>query len=653
MNRFLCLFFLLLVSYSASTQITDEEVILQLGDRSFLKEEFSYLYNKNNKQVREDSERMDPEEYMELFINFKLKVLEAERLGYDTLPGFIREMANYREELAKPYLTAIEYSNQMVESAYKRMLTEVRASHILLQLAPNASPADTIKAWNKLVEIRNEVLNGADFNELAVANSQDPSAKQNRGDLGYFSAFQMVYPFEDAAYRLDLGAISMPVRTNFGYHLIFVSNKRPAKGEVKVAHIMKRLRPNASEEHIKRAKQELDSLAIAIQDGADFAELAQTYSDDQRSAAKGGELPWFGYSGMMPAEFAEAAFALTKDGAISPVIKTPYGMHLIKRISHRPIPSLKDMRDFIVDKIRKNPEISRHSQEEFIKELKKTYQLKSNDSIVAQTLKEAMNAFANGQLKLTPPQHPNQVLFHFADQSQRKSDFWKWLRVSTKSQSKNPTIQDIENHYNSFVAQSLTNYEKAHLEEKHPDFKYLLQEYHDGILLFNISEDKIWQAAVNDTIGLQSFYQKNKKNYNWGERFQGWSIRCQNQEVRDFIDAVFDEDPDIRYHELHDVLKAHFEEGEAALSHGYFEKGQDPLIDYLVWNKPKPDDHQDGLDYVRGNKIAPQPKSLNEAKGLHVADYQNHLEKEWLKSLRKAYRVKVKKKVLREVESLK
>ncbi len=642
MHRFILLFFATLIIATGYSQ-AGSEIILQIDEQAITREEFVRLYQKSNSYLLNDSNKKSPAEYMDLFIDFKLKVLEAERLGYDTVPGFVSELKSYRKELAKPYLTAVQYTDQMVKTAYERIKTEVDASHILILLDQSAVPNDTLQAWNKVMDIRNQLIQGADFGELAVRHSEDPSAKQNKGGLGYFSAFQMVYPFEDAAYKTAVGEITQPVRTSFGYHLIRVNDRRPAKGQIKVSHLMKRLDEHTSEEAVKKQKRQLDSLHTELKNGADFATLARQHSDDQRTANNGGELSWFSSSGMMP-EFADPAFQLKNDGDLSPVIRTPYGMHIIKRIEYRPVSDFDELQDFLNEKIRNNPEISQHSSEIFIQNLKKEYNFEQDNYALDELSTALKPVLEPSDIKSFHPANLDQVLFQFADQKVSTKDFVDYLKEKGSDKT------SIANAFENFVGETLTKYEDSKLEAKYPEFRFLMQEYHDGILLFNLSEDKIWNTATKDSAGLKDFYEKNKSKYHWEERFHGWSITCDNQEVKDFIEAVFEEDPEIREDELSDQLNNHFEKNNTEFRFGYFEKGADNLVDHLVWNAPRPEDFIDGLHFVRGNKVSPQAKTLEEARGLYISDYQNQLEKRWIKELQKRYRVKVNRKVLKQIE---
>ena len=639
MLRSLLLVFTFVFSASAFCQ---NKVILTIDGNPVSVEEFERLYKKNNQNLLEESEQKNPVEYMELFVNYKLKVHEAEQLGLDTIDSFVRELKSYRDELAKPYLTDVQFSDIMVQEAYARMKNEVKASHILLRLNENASPADTLTTYNKILSIRNRILAGENFENVAFEVSEDPSVKMNKGILGYFSAFQMVFPFEQAAYKTEIGDISMPVRSRFGYHLIHVLDKRPALGQIKVAHIMKRLPSNSSEEAVNKAKQKLDSVAALIQSGSQFAEMAKEFSDDRQTAQKGGDMSWI-TSSFQVAEFIEAAFALENNGDVSPVIRTPYGWHLIQRLDRKPIPAFEEVEQMLVERIKKNPEISEHSKQMFVNKLKAEYNFKVDRESQENYYSEVKGKLKddNGQGDLTSS--PQQVLCTFADKKLTFSDFSNFIKNYNGSKNK------LSSLFEKFIEKQLTNYEDANLENKYPDFKYLMKEYHDGILLFNISEKKVWNAASEDSLGLASFYNNHKDKYLWDERFKGWVIKCPNQEVKDLIDQIFAEDDKMTIEELNDQIKQHIDI-DVEIEKGTFEKGDNPLVDYYVFEGSEPEVYINELHFVRGNKIAPQAKSLEDAKGLYISDYQNYLEKEWIKKMRKKYKVKVNKKILKTIE---
>ena len=641
---------LLILIYLNTWAQHPKEVILTIDKNPVYKEEFIRLYQKNNQGLMSEAEKKSPKEYLELFINYKLKVRQAEELGMDTLPGFLSEFNKYREELAKPYLSNADFTEEQIQTAYERATHEVSASHILIRVDKQASPEDTLAAYKMIMDIRTQALAGTDFNELASQQSQDPSAIQNKGMLGYFSAFQMVYPFEDAAFRTPVGEISMPVRTQFGYHLIKVHDLRENSGQMKVAHIMKQVPREAGEEAINRGKAILDSLANLIRNGADFAEMAQKHSDDRQSAINNGELPWFTQSTMQP-DFATAAFALKADGDLSPVIRTPFGWHLMKRLGHKPVPPLDEMRESLISQIRRNNYLHKQNQEALTKRLKADWNYQPAPEQFNEFARQADQTIANGHIQPEKIETPEEPLFSYQGEIVRFKDFARFLRSAPFGQSTTFKSQ-LHQLYEQYVAKTLLDAENNQLEEKHPEFGHLVQEYHDGILLFNLSEKKIWSVAANDSAGLEAFYLKNKGKHLWDERFQGWIIRCETQNERDFVDQILAADSQLTPEELQDRFKHEFNR-ELNLKKGTFEKGDDPLADYLVWNSPQPADFNGNLHFIHGNKIAPQTKTLQEARGLYMADYQDYLEEKWIKELRKEYRVRVNKGLLKTIECVK
>lgn len=621
-----------------------KDSVLTIGDIQVSKDEFIANYQKNNTNILDEKDRKTPSEYLELYVNFKLKVLEAKKLGYDTIKSFITELEGYRKDLAKPYLTDVSYNEEMVKTAYHRTKNERKASHILILVNPETPPADTLIAWNKITDIHKQILEGADFSEMAAKYSEDPSAVQNKGLLGYFRAFQMVFPFEDMTYKTPVGQVSGIIRTRFGYHLIKVHDERIVPGEIKVAHIMKMFPQQASEETIASLKLSADSIWNKATSGSDFAELAKKYSDDKQTAVEGGVMNWFTPADMQQfPTFADAAFGLKNDGEISPVIRTAYGWHILKRLEFRTTPPYEKMRADLESKIKQNPAISKYSDEAFDRKLRAEYELKINEANFTQLANSVSDSIKRNELK-------DKVLVSFANQSLSVGKFTEFLQNQNFTPAADKSDSDLTPLLNQFIHQKLLEYENTQLEKKHPDFARIFQEYHDGILLFNISKDKIWDVASSDTLKLQKYYDQTEKKYFWKDRFKGWVIESANLEIRSRIEKMLDE-KEYSKQELEDVFNTKTENNVQFRSVAS-EKGDDPIVDYFIWSGPKPAGLNETTTFVHGKIVPNEQKVLNDAWGLYSSDLQEQIEKEWINSLRQKYPIKINKKVLNKIPSV-
>jgi len=635
----ICLISLASLTVSAQKK---NEIVVKIGEQKVSKEEFVANYQKNNTNILDEKDRKTPTEYLDLYVNFKLKVLEAQTLGYDTVKSFIEELNGYRQELAKPYLTDVSYNEDMVKTAYHRTKFERKASHLLILVNPETPPSDTLVAWNKISDLRKQIIAGADFNEIAAKHSEDPSAAQNKGLLGYFSAFQMVFPFEDMTYKTPVGQVSEIVRSRFGYHLIKVHDERPTSGEMKVAHIMKMLPQQASNETIAELKLLADSIWAKATSGADFSELAKAFSDDKQSAAEGGVLNWFTTTNMVP-EFAEAAFALKNDGDISPVIRTSFGWHIIKRLELRTTPAYEKLRPELETKIKQNPEISKYSDEAFDRKLRAEYQLKVDESNFGKLGTSISDTIRIKQMR-------NDLLVSFANQTISCGQFTDFLQKQNYSPDTNNPGIELTALLNKFIHQQLLAYENTQLERKHPDFARVYNEYHDGILLFNISKDKIWDVASTDSVRLQKFYDQTDKKYFWNDRFKGWVIESKNMEIRARLEKMLDE-KEVGKQELEDVFNTKTE-NNIQFRDVAVEKGEDPIVDYYIWSGPKPAGFDETTTFVHGKIVQHEQKKLKDAWGLYSSDLQEQIEKEWIESLRKKYPVEINKKVLKKIPAI-
>lgn len=516
-----------------------EPAIATLGSEPISTSEFRYVYEKNNAGNEDAYTRESVTDYLKLYTNFKLKVKEAESRGLDTTMAFKRELEGYKEQLAQPYLTEKSVTEQLVKQAYERLQQEVNASHILITLQPDAAPEDTLAAYNKVLELRKRVQNGEDFGKLAQELSQDPSAAENKGKLGYFTAMQMVYPFEDAAYNTPAGEMSQPVRTRFGYHLIKVHDKRQARGEVKVAHIMVRATPGMPKADSLAAKQRIDAIYKRLQRNEAWDKLAAEFSEDANSANSGGELPWFGTGRMIP-NFEDAAFALQKEGDIAKPVLTPYGWHIIKLMDKRGLPPFEDMEQNLRNKIAKDSR-SELNKTAFLKRIKAENNFTENASAKTVALSKADQELMQGKWSYDANDKAlNQTLFTIQGKPYTVQDFYAFAKEQQRPRTTGTPEYAMSQLYDAFADKSLIEFEKANLPNKYQDYRMLVQEYHDGILLFQLMDERVWSKAVEDSVGLKAFYEQNKEKYKWGPRVQATVISAANKELLNKAKAQLD-----------------------------------------------------------------------------------------------------------------
>jgi peptidyl-prolyl cis-trans isomerase SurA len=527
----------------------NDPVVLTIDGQGIHKSEFLYIYLKNNNDS--DKERYKKENldaYIDLFINYKLKVLEAEKLGYDTIPKLMNELAQYRTQLALPYMVDKDQNEKLIKEAYDRTVMEVRASHILIRITPEALPEDTLKAYNKIIAIRDRIVAGEDFATLASGKggSEDPSAVSNKGDLGYFSALQMVYPFEEAAFNTAVGEISMPIRTRFGYHIIKTIDRRKARGKMQGAHIMVLSNDKMSEKEQLEAEKKINEIYELLQNGDKFEDVAAKYSDDQSSKGKGGLLPVFGAGSkqrMVP-EFEEAAFGITEDGAYSKPVKTAYGWHIIKKVETYPVPSYEEMYRELKLKVEKDIR-AQSTKNSFVNNLKKEYSF--NNSKAKVTLPLFYNNMGDEVFKgrwkgLEDKSHHSDVMFEFKDQFFTVQDFEAYLINVNVSGKRTSAQAFVETQFKSYQNAAILNYEDGQLERKYPAFKSLIQEYRDGILVFEIMQNEIWNKASEDTIGIKKYYEAYKEDFTYPVRYKGELYKCKDKATAQEVYALVESD---------------------------------------------------------------------------------------------------------------
>jgi len=672
LNVIVLFFTLFFISNLFAQSQGDERVLMTIGGDDVTVAEFMNVYNKNN--VNNDMvDKKSIQEYLDLYINFKLKVKEAKDLGMDTAATFVKELDGYRKQLAEPYFIDEKVNENLLRTAYDRMKTDVRASHILVKCDENAPPVDTMAAYEKIMKIRERILNGEDFSVIAATESDDPTAadrpgqegrpgrKGNHGDLGYFSVFDMIYSFEETAYNTPVGEISMPVRTNYGYHLIKVTDRSEALGRAQVAHIYLSFPSFPTKEDSLNNEKKANDIYQELVNGANWDEMVKKYSADKGTIDRGGVLPWFGSNRMVP-EFIQTVKTLRDSGDISQPILTMFGWHIIQ-LKDRKVPgTYEEEKENLKRRLIKDSR-AKKSREAVIARIKKEYGYQEYPGNFQEVLLTIDSSFLKNQWKVSQAANLNGPVFILGDGTTTQQDFAEYIeknQIKRGIKQRDPFLKELTQN---FIDENCLDYEDKRLEDKYPEFKMLMQEYRDGILLFNLTDEKVWSKAVKDTVGLNAFYKDNKNNYMWNERIDA-TIYIINEGT----------DPDLLREKIksgstdEDILNTfNTDEKEVVfIETGKFEKGDNPLIDNTSWSKGiskiykvsdfpglknKPGISDNALAVVKTNrKLKPEPKTLKEARGIITSDYQNYLENEWIKELKGKYEVVVNPEVLSTIK---
>ncbi|MDB4083030.1 peptidyl-prolyl cis-trans isomerase [Vicingaceae bacterium] len=629
---------------TVQAQSKDEVIFIDFGVEKITKAEFKRVYQKNNSGEIISKSTVD--EYLDLYINFKLKVKEAVDLEMNKDPAFIKELSGYRKQLAQPYLTADGIMEELKKEAYDRLQYDVKASHILIKLDQNASPEDTVAAYKRAIRVKKNLENGQDFELMAKQYSDDPSAKTNGGSLGYFTSFYMLYPFESAAYNTKVGKISEIVRTQYGYHVLKVVDKRPSVGNVEVAHILISNDQELSKTNDSEGK--IKEIYAKIKQGEKFEDLAAQFSDDTRSAADGGVLPMFGVGRMVP-EFEKAAFGLKADGDISEPFSTPYGWHIVKRLQHAPIGSFESVESELVQKIKKDSRANL-SQASVINKIKNQYGFTENLKERDDFYKIIDSSFFKGTWTVDAAKGLTKELLKIGDKFVNQQDFAQYLE-NNKSKKVIDSRVLVNARYDAFKRASILEYKNFKLDEEYPDFRYLMQEYHDGILLFNLTDKLVWSEAVNDTNGLQAFYSTNKENYKWDKRVDAIVFSALNKKVAEAVKTMLKEGKDVK--EIIEEINRPSQLNLRYETKKYL-KGENEIVDQVKWEKGISENVtlNGRFHFVKIKEvIEPTYKTLEDSRGLITSDYQNFLEKEWIQSLRSKNKLEVDKKILKELKT--
>ncbi|MCX6226896.1 MAG: peptidylprolyl isomerase [Bacteroidia bacterium] len=650
-----CAVMLLLPGVTAFSQ---EAVLMTIGDKPIYTSEFTRILNKNKNNLT--GQKPTVQESLDMFVNFKLKVREAEAQGLDTAASFIKELASNREQLSKPYLMDQEVTDELVKEAYERGKWEVRASHILIGVKPDAPAGDTLLAYRKSMAIRDRLIKGERFEDVAKEVSNDISASTNGGDIGYMPVLQVVYPFETAIFTMKIGELSMPVRTQFGYHIIRVTDKKPARGKIHVATIWKAFNYTMTDEEKAKAKEEIQNIYLQLKSGADFNDLARKYSDDRTMAVRGDAGFWIGPNQKEPA-FDQAAYGIRNPGDITEPVETTLGWFIIRLLDKKDQDTWEEAKSVLSNQISRDIR-SQKSEQVVVEKLKKEYKYTLNTQNLEEFYRLVDPSIFQGKWDPNTALQKMGVLFTLGDITVYQNEFASYLALTVKKGTVRTIAEFVDEKFNEFAKGRILEYEKTQLDRKYPEFRDLYHEFRDGNLLFEITDKMVWSKASRDTIGLVAYFNANQSKYMWPLRLDAVVVFAKGENnlqkmVDEYRSALTKKCKDgcdgVTVQNTLAEVTARYSGNSFEVEDKLYAKGDNWMVDQVKW-KPGASDiinEQDTKIFVWINKlIDPKPKKLDDIRGQVTADYQDNLEKEWIQVLREKYPVKINQDVLSKIK---
>ncbi len=647
----LVMFFSLCVSLLAQ----DDAVLFTVADKPVTVGEFNYIYSKTNGK-KADFSKASVEEYLDLYTKFKLKVQKAREMQIDTIPTLKRELEGYQMQLANSYLIDKEVKERLLKEAYERQKKDVNISHIMVRIPGSQLPADTLKAYKKIQTAKEVISKGSSFTNAAEMYSEDTYSKNNGGNIGWITAVlpNGFYEMENAAYNTKKGEVSDIVRTNMGYHLIQVNETRPARGTLEVAQIVIW---GDKKDPSKSPKTTIDNVYQQLKEGADFEKLAREFSSDKKTAKKGGYLGFFGI-GEYEAAFEDTAFSLEKDGDFSEPIQTSIGWHIIKRVSRPEYGSYDMEKNRLQSKIEKDSRFT-EARDAMAKRIKREGKFTINQKTFSDFRKTLDEDFLTS--KWRAPRKSGETLFSFEEGKDMTYDlggFTDYLVRNTRKRillgrDKMDIDTALDNLLEEYSDTKAMDYEKSQLSRKYPDFRALTREYEEGILLFEVTKMQVWDKASKDTAGLEKFYEANKGNYLWGNRANVslYTLKSNSEKIIAKTRKLAKRKPSAKV-----LSKINRKGNLLSITTVQAEKGKNkyPELEKMDWKKgtmTSPQTNNDNTtSFMKIESLLPkEQKTLAEARGYVIADYQDQLEAEWIEELKKQYPVKINQKVLNSI----
>jgi len=645
MNKINLLLLLLLVTYFTGISQKKNNILLTIDTEPVYSSEFKHVFNKNLDLVIEESQK-NVDGYLDLFIDYKLKIAEAYAQNLDKNELYIKEFGKYEDQLSKKYIIDKRIASQLIDEAYERGKEEINADHILVLVNFNDPPKDTLIAYNKIKIAYDKAVSGEDFETLVVNYSEEPGAKKSKGKLGYFTVFQMLYPFETAAYNTKVGGISKITRTSFGYHIIKINDRRVKKPKINVSHIMVF---SNKDKKVENPEDRINELYAMIMQGESFENVAKQFSEDKSTGKIGGQIKTFGPGDLRAPQFEKAAYSIKNDGAILAPIKSSFGWHIIRLNEKFTLPSFEEQKPEIEKNINSgarenfllhainNKIISKYGYEEGL-----SYSPYFNTYLTDSIFKR--------NWEYTPVAY-NETLFTIGDKKVKYDEFAIYIRdrqlLLKRYSDKNALLLDM---YNNFKNETIKNYYKERLEIENEDYAMIINEYRNGLLVYDVMKNNIWQVAKLDSIGLKQYYEDTKGNYMWKERVDTDIISSTNEVSAKKAQELLNEGMEMT--KIKELLNI---DGKVnvIITSGIYEVDQNEL--------PEGIEIKEGVSeiYKRDNSsvvvnvkevIPPSIKEFVNVRGIVLSNYQSEIENRWIKSLRDKYKVEINKKSLKRIK---
>lgn len=638
----ICSIFLSFSFLLTAQNIEKEDILFSVEGEPVYATEFLRVYNKNLDLVQDESQK-DIDAYLELFVDYKLKLQEAKALGFDKKPQYLREFNNYKKQLAKNYLTDHNVTEALVTEAYERVSNDVKVSHMLIKLDPSVT--DTASVYKQMLKFK-ERLENESFDELRKELHNGKSIFVE--DLGWFSGFKMIYDFENIAYNTKVGEVSMPFRTQFGYHVLKLHDKRKSRGEVTVGHIMIM---NSQKDPSVQPEARIKEIYNMLQQGSQFESLAKQFSEDQSSASNGGKLKTFRSAQLSSVKFEDKAFSLNEIGEITEPFQSDYGWHIAKLYDKKSTADFETMKPSLEARVRRDPR-SKVINEAFTETLKQQYGI-TNDNKDLPYFVSILNEDYYKQLWTIPGSlDKNKEFLRIKNQVFTHQDFAFYLQSIQKRVQPNQEFKVIvDNAYVEFINKKLKKYHEDHLEESNEEYAQVLNEYREGLLLFDLMENKIWNAVKNDTVALEKHYNENKDNYQWPNRVDAVIVSCSDKKALQQASKLLKKNETIE--NIKSAINSNGSQ-KIIVTKGTFDKEHRSIPSGFKFKKgvSKIHNQNDAFHVIKVNEVLPASiKTFEEARGKVIGDYQTVYEKDWLSQLSKKYKIVINKDVLQKVKS--